>query len=149
MSSTWLKNLKKIFGQELLDFGQPNLIQCLSDRQVDKKIFLLRYSVIIQFCFCWSLIYMLPLWLNNKLLYFWKNYVFQPVIHTIFWDHDTSHSVVFYEIILWRHTCRSCFIFYMLQMRPVEWKEKTQNNRKKYSEYIYRCIIICLKICAW
>ena len=28
-------------------------------------------------------------------------------------------------------------------------KGETQNDRKKYSEYIYRCIIICLKICAW
>ena len=102
MSSTWLKDLKKLFGQELLDFGQPNLIQCLSEGQVDKTIPLLLCNNSI-FFFCSSLIYLLPLWRNNKLLYFWKNYVFQPVIRTIFWDHDTSHSVVFYEIILWRH----------------------------------------------
>ena len=48
----WLKTLNarfflsfefwaKLFGQELLGFGQQNLILCLSEGQVDKKIFLL------------------------------------------------------------------------------------------------------------
>ena len=32
--------------------------------------------------------------------------------------HDTSRSVVFYEMIFWRH--RSRFIFYMLQIMPFE-----------------------------
>ena len=40
------------------------------------------------------------------------------MIHTIFWDRDTSRSVVFYEIIFWRRRLR--FIFYMLQIMSVE-----------------------------
>ena len=41
-------------------------------------------------------------------------------MHTIFWD-------PFYEIIFWRH--RSRFIFYMFQIRPVEYlKEKMQKK---------------------
>lgn len=31
----------KLFGEEHLGFGQPNLIKCLSEEQVDKTIFLL------------------------------------------------------------------------------------------------------------
>ena len=34
----------KLFGQELLGFGQPNLIYCLSKGQVDKKILLLLWQ---------------------------------------------------------------------------------------------------------
>ena len=45
-----------------------------------------------------------------------------------FWDRDTSHSVVFHEIIFWLH--RSCFIFHMLQIMPAEWKETLQKDRK-------------------
>ena len=30
----------------------------------------------------------------------------------------------------------------------IELKEEMQKDRKKYSEYIYSCII-CLQICAW
>ena len=40
------------------------------------------------------------------------------IIHTIFWDHDTILPVAFYETIFWRHRLR--FIFYMLQIMPVE-----------------------------
>ena len=36
--------MTKHFGQELLDFGQPNLIKCLSEGQVDRKFF--SYSVV-------------------------------------------------------------------------------------------------------
>ena len=60
-------------------------------------------------------------------------------MHTIFWDR-------FYQIIFWRQ--RSRFIFYMLQIMHIELKVEMQKDRKKYSEYIYSCII-CLQICAW
>ena len=63
MSSTWLKNLRKLFGQELLDFGQPNLIQCLFEGQVDKKIFLLLCNNSIFFLLK-SNIYVTPLTIN-------------------------------------------------------------------------------------
>ena len=55
------------------------------------------------------------------------------IMHTIFWDW-------FYEIIFWRH--RSRFIFYMLQVRPVELKEKRQ---KKNAQNTFIVVLSVLK----
>ena len=47
ISSTWLRNLTKLFGQKLLDFGQPKLIKysaCPRDKWMRK---FLSYSVVM------------------------------------------------------------------------------------------------------
>ena len=75
---------------------------------------------------------MLSLWQNN---FIFEKSAYFPVVpdnSQDFWGHDSSHSVVFYEIILWHH--RSRFIFYMLQIMPTgaPLNKKTKKNTQNY-----------------
>ena len=76
-------------------------------------------------CFCLHLCYPFDEIITGEYVVFKKyNNIIFFIIHAIFWGHDTSRSVVFYEIIFWRH--RSRFIVYMLNKRRK--RKKTEKN---------------------
>ena len=68
MSSVWVRNLARLFGQELLGFKQPNLIWCLSEGQVDKKIFLWKVWTQESFLLLWRLC---ELWRSTFTVFVW------------------------------------------------------------------------------
>ena len=69
MSSVWVRNLARLFRQELLGFKQPNLIWCLSEGQVDKKIFLWKVWTQESFLLLWRLC---EPWRSTFTVFVWK-----------------------------------------------------------------------------
>ena len=114
--------VSKIYIRFLISWLMLPFYQIFSTFGLFVKLIKNYYSIFFfTICFCLHLCY--P-FITGKYIVFQKYNNIFFIIHAIFWDHDTSRSVVFYEIIFWRH--RSRFIVYMLNKRRK--RKKTEKN---------------------
>ena len=83
---------------------------------------------------------MLSLWQNNFI--FEKSTYFAVIAYNSqdFWGHDSSRSVVFYEIILWHHRYDHVSPFTCYRSCPLA--PRWIKRQKKYSELHY-FIVVC------